>query len=82
MADTTPMKLIVDLSKPEGQRESIVPLTKEEIRQRELDVANAKAEQEAREAEEAAKDALKVSARQKLVAGEPLTPEEAALLVL
>lgn len=81
MADT-PMKLIVDLSKPEGEREQYIPLTLEEIAQAELDAANYKAEQEAREAEEAAKEALKVSARQKLVAGEPLTPEEAALLVL
>jgi len=41
--------------------------------------------EEARAAEDAAKaalDALKVSARAKLVAGQPLTADEAALLVL
>ena len=37
MADTTPMKIVVDLSKPEGQRESIIPLTAEEIAQNEAD---------------------------------------------
>lgn len=77
-----PVKIIVDLSKPEGERETIVPLTKEEIAQAELDAANALAKQEAREAEEARIAALKISARNKLVAGEPLTAEEAALLVL
>ena len=61
---------------------SEVPLTAEEISQREIDQANAIAEKEAAEAEAARIAALKVSARQKLVAGEALTEEEAALLVL
>ncbi len=34
MSDT-PVKIIVDLSKPAGERESIVPLTAEEIAERE-----------------------------------------------
>lgn len=58
------------------------PLTAEEIAQREADAA-AFAEQKA--AEEAAAEtlaALKASARAKLVAGTPLTEEEAATLVL
>jgi hypothetical protein len=58
------------------------PLTAEEISQREADAA-AYAEQKA--AEDAAAEALaalKVSARAKLVAGTPLTEEEAATLVL
>lgn len=78
------MKLVVDLSKPEGdpEREQYIPLTEEEIAQREADAAAYAEEQAAREAEAAAKEALKASARQKLVSGQPLTEEEAATLVL
>lgn len=72
-------KLIIDCSTGEVQER---PLTQKEIAEREVLAAEYKAAQEAREAEEAAKEALKVSAKQKLVAGEPLTPEEAAVLVL
>ena len=58
------------------------PLTAEEIAQREVDAAAA----EARRAEEAtaaeALAALKTSAKAKLVAGTPLTEEEAATLVI
>ena len=59
-----------------------VPLTAEEIAQREADaIANA-----VRLAEETAKAeahaALKASAKAKLVAGTPLTEEEAATIVL
>ena len=50
MSDT-PVKVIVDLSKPAGERESIVPLTAEEIAEREQMAIQAQAEQEAREAE-------------------------------
>jgi acetyl-CoA acetyltransferase len=58
------------------------PLTAEEI----ADRAKELAEWEARKAEEATKAealaALKTSAKAKLVAGEPLTEEEAATIVL
>ena len=58
------------------------PMTEEEITAREnliLEVA----EQEAkREATIAAREVLKESAKAKLVAGEPLTEEEAATIVL
>lgn len=58
------------------------PLTTEEIAQREADAA-AYAEQKAQEeAAAAAKAALKESAKAKLIAGEPLTAEEAAVLVI
>ena len=67
MADT-PVKVIVDLSLPEGQRESIIPLTAEEIAQRELDAQKAAEEQAAREAEADALAALKASAKAKLIA--------------
>lgn len=81
MSDT-PVKVIIDLSKPEGERESIVPLTAEEIAQREVDAQKAAEEQAAREAAETAKAALKASAKAKLIAGEPLTAEEADTLIL
>lgn len=63
-----PMKLIVDLSKPKGERESIVPLTAEEIAQREVDAANAAIEQAEREAVQQAQEAAKASAEAKLIA--------------
>jgi hypothetical protein len=78
----TPVKIIVDLSKPEGERESIVPLTAEEIAQREADALKAAQEQADREAAEQAKEELKASAKAKLIAGLPLTAEEADTLVI
>jgi hypothetical protein len=63
-------------------KEAIIELTDEEIAQREADSV-AFAEQKA--AQEAAAEALatlKASARAKLVAGQPLTEEEAATLVI
>lgn len=79
MAEDTPMKLVIDLSK--GTQE-YVPLTAEEIQQRELDaIAHATAQAE-REAEAQRLEALKESAKAKLVAGEPLTEEEAATLII
>lgn len=64
----TPVKIVVDLSKPKGERESIIPLTEEEIAERELMAQEAAAEQEAREAEEAALQAAKQAAQEKLAA--------------
>lgn len=73
------MKTVVDCST--GEVKSI-PLTAAEIAQRDQDAAAALEAQAAREAEEAAKAALKESAKAKLVSGTPLTEEEAAVLVL
>jgi hypothetical protein len=64
----TPMKIIVDLSKPKGQRESIVPLTDEEIAVLEADSVQAEAERIEREAIEAQKQVAKQSANDKLAA--------------
>jgi hypothetical protein len=79
MATETLTKVVVDCST--GQQ-SIVPLTDEEIAQLEKD----RAEYEARKAEEDAAAealaALKASAKAKLIAGTPLTEEEASTLVL
>jgi hypothetical protein len=73
------MKLIVDCS---SGAQTYVPLSAEEIAEREVMAAQAAEEQVAREAAEAEREALKASARAKLVAGEPLTEEEASVLVL
>lgn len=76
----TPVKVVVDLSKPKGERESIIPLTEEEIAQREADAAQAAIEQAQREAEEQAKADAKASALAKLEAL-GLTEDEALAIV-
>ena len=72
-------KIVVDCSS--GQQ-TVVPLTAEEIAQREADAAAFAEAEAARVAAEEAKAALKASAKAKLVAGEPLSEEEAAVLVV
>jgi len=72
-------KIVVDCST--GQQ-TVVPLTAEEIAQREADAAAFAEAEAARVAAEEAKAALKASAKAKLVAGEPLSEEEAAVLVI
>jgi hypothetical protein len=59
-----------------------VPLTPEEIAQREIDIVNWAKYKTDFEAEQEALDALKASAKAKLIAGTPLTEEEAATIVL
>ena len=49
MSDT-PVKIVVDLSKPKGQRESIIPLTDEEIAERDAQAVIAEAERVEQEA--------------------------------
>ena len=78
MSDT-PKKLIVDLAK--GTQE-YVDLTAEEIQQRELDAIEAATRKAEEDAAKAAKDAIKTSAKEKLVAGLPLTAEEAETLII
>jgi len=78
----TPVKIIVDLSQPKGQRESIVPLTAEEIAERDAMAVQAAQEEADRQAEADALQALKDSAKAKLIAGDPLTAEEADTLVI
>lgn len=75
----TPMKLIADCG---TGTQTYVPLTAEEIAERDAQAAEFAAAEEARLAEIAALDALKASARAKLVSGQPLTEEEAATLVI
>jgi hypothetical protein len=76
----TPVKIVVDLSKPAGEREQIIPLTSEEIAEREEMALQAQAEEEARQAELAAKTAAKASALAKLEAL-GLSEDEAKALV-
>lgn len=79
MTEQTPMKLIVDL---ETGVERYVALTVEEIEQRELDAIAAATRKAEEDAAAQALAALKASAKAKLVAGQPLTEEEAATLVI
>jgi len=81
MADV-PVKIVVDLSKPKGERESIIPLTKAEIAERDAQAVLAEAERVEQEAAAQALLDLKASAKAKLIAGEALTAEEAETLVI
>jgi hypothetical protein len=74
-----PTKVVINCST--GERE-IIELTDAEIAERELMAEQAEAERLEREAEEQALADLKASAKQKLVSGEPLTEDEAAVLVI
>lgn len=62
--------------------ETFVELTDEEIAEIETQIAAAQAAKEAEDAAAEALAALKASAKAKLVAGTPLTEEEAATIVL
>jgi hypothetical protein len=46
----TPVKVVIDLSKPKGQRESIIPLTDAEIEQRDAQAVIEEAERVEQEA--------------------------------
>lgn len=73
------MKVVYDCEK---KTTSYIPLSGAEIAQQEQDAISAEEARLAREAELERIEALKVSARAKLVAGEPMTEEEAATLVI
>ena len=75
----TPMKVIVDCATGES---TTVPLTAEELEQREADRVAYEAAEAERLAAEEALTALKASAKAKLIAGEPLTEAEASVLVV
>jgi hypothetical protein len=78
MADR-PTKLIVNCAT--GER-TVVELTDEEIAEREQMAQEAEARRQAEEEAAAALQAIKDSAKAKLIAGEPLTAEEADTLVI
>ena len=76
---TRPTRLEINC---ETGTESIIELTDAEIAQAEADALAAVAQQEEQAQAAEALAALKASARAKLVSGTPLTPEEAATLVI
>jgi hypothetical protein len=77
----TEMKLVVTIAEDGKSSEKYIPLSEAEIDQRAIDVIAAEEAAVARQAELDAIEALKVSARAKLEAGEPLTAEESALMI-
>lgn len=76
---TKPMKLVVDLS---TGKEEYIELTPDEINEREIAGIEAATRAEEEAAAKAALDALKASAKAKLIAGQKLTEEEAATIVI
>jgi hypothetical protein len=64
----TPVKIVVDLSKPKGQRESIIPLTDAEIAERDAQAVLAEAERVEQEAIAEQKAADAQAGRDALVA--------------
>jgi len=76
---TTPIKLVIDCTTGEATE---IELTSQEIADMEAAQAQAELDRAAAEAEASRLAALKTSAKAKLVAGEPLTEEEAATLVI
>lgn len=77
--ETTPQ--VVEINCETGE-EVYRPMTAEELAARDADAIAYAAEVAAREAATEALAALKASAKAKLVAGQPLTEEEAATIVL
>jgi hypothetical protein len=74
-----PMKLVANL---ETGITALIPLTPEEIQQRELDAITFATKKAEEETEAQRLSNLKASAKAKLIAGQPLTAEEADTLVL
>jgi len=74
-----PMKLVVNLA---TGKEEYIELTPDEINEREIAGIEAATRAEEAAAEAAALAALKASAKAKLIAGQKLTEEEAATIVL
>ncbi len=72
-------KVVVDCSTNTSE---VIPLTEEEVAEYHARIQAALERQAQKETEEARVLELKESAKAKLVAGEPLTEEEAATIVL
>lgn len=73
------MKLVVNC---ETGVQELIPLTAEEIAQAETDRLAYEAQEAERAAEEQRIAELKESAKSKLISGQPLTEEEASVLVI
>ena len=78
MSEEVLNKMIIDIQTGE---QFLVPYTVAEIAQRDQDIAAYEEWETARIAEQERIEALKVSARAKLAAGEPLTEEEAGVMI-
>jgi len=76
---TRPTRIEIDCS---TGIESIIELTDAEVAQMEADAQAAQARKAEEDAAAEALAALKTSAKAKLVAGQPLTEEEAATLII
>ena len=74
----TPTKVVVNCADGTSQ---YIPLSAEEIAQREVDRIAYEAAEAERLAAEQALATLKASAKAKLIAGEPMTAEEASVLI-
>lgn len=72
-------KIVIDCS---NGNQTIVPLTAQEIAERDQQIAQYAEEKAQKEAEAQALQALKDSAKAKLIAGEALTDEEASAIVI
>jgi hypothetical protein len=78
MSDIIPKKVIIDTATGQVTEEDMTP---EELAELELAAIEAAKNREIEEAAAAAKEALKASAKAKLIAGQALSPEEAELLL-
>jgi len=74
-----PNKIIADISTGITTQ---IPLTPQELEELEANAIQAATEQAERDAQAQAKADLKASAKAKLIAGQPLTAEEADTLVI
>ena len=79
MTEEVLVKVVVDCSTGES---FTIPLTEEELEQREVDRIAYEEAEEARLAEESRIAAIKASAKTKLIAGQPLTEEEVSMLIV
>lgn len=82
MTNPTRIEICCDKECPNFGVEQIIELTAEEIAQREADATDAAARKAEEDAAAEALAALKASAKAKLIAGQPLTAEEADTLVI
>ena len=78
MSEEVLNKMVIDIQTGE---QFLVPYTAAEIAQRDQDVAAYEEWETVRITEQERIEALKVSARAKLAAGEPLTEEEAGVMI-
>jgi hypothetical protein len=78
---TTEIPQVVEINCETGE-ETYRPMTADELAKREQDRIAWEAAEAAKAEAQAAYDALKASAKAKLISGNPLTEEEASVLVI